>query len=388
LFLLFFITFVSKFVLLLNTIIKLSSFKLNLCFVRNQSYRRVLILKHKRKTTIMKSPFTGKKMRVHKEFRTLTLRKEKFKILFHFYKCEDTKEQFEDETFAQLNYNQVLNQYRYKNSIPFPDQIIEIREKYGVSAAKMSEILGFGVNSYRQYEGGEVPCISNARLIKLAEDPHEFGKLVSMCNSLDEKQKEKYKKKVQTILEEQKAYKQERYLEAYFQGLCSPGPYTGYKKPNLIKFTEMIVFFTEKVKPWKTKLNKLLFYADFGMYKKTGFSISGLTYKAIPMGPVPNNYNGLFEYISDKGDIIVEYKTFPDEGTGEQIVSNTNRAFNKDLFTEKELEILENVSQIFKDTDTKKIIELSHQEKAWVENQNNKSFIDYKYSFDLLHYHD
>lgn len=334
----------------------------------------------------MKSPFTGKKMSVHKEYRTLTFRKEKFEILFHFYKCGETGEQFEDEDFAQLNYNQVINLYRYKNSIPFPDQIIDIRNKYGLSAAKISEILGFGVNSYRQYEGGEVPCISNARLIKLAEDPHEFGKLVSMCNSLSEKQKESLHKRIQSLLEEQKELKQEKYLEAYFQGMCFPSPYTGYKKPNLAKFTEMIIFFAEKVKPWKTKLNKLLFYSDFGMHKKTGFSISGLPYKAIPMGPVPNNYNGLFEYISNKGDIVIESKTFSDEGIGEQFLAGQSRSFNEELFTEKELEVLEEVAQMFKETNTKKIIELSHQEKAWVENQNNKSFIDYKYSFDLIHY--
>ena len=344
----------------------------------------------KRKEIIhtMKSPFTGKNMRVHKEPRTLTFRKEKFEILFHCYKCEDTGEQFEDETFAQLNYTQVINQYRYKNSIPFPDQIVGIREKYGLSAAKMSEILGFGINSYRQYEGGEVPCISNARLIQLAEDPHEFGKLVNMCNSLDNKQKEKYLKKVQAILEEQKTFKQERYLEAYFQGQSFPGPYTGYKKPDLAKFTEMIIFFAEKIEPWKTKLNKLLFYSDFGMHKKTGFSISGLPYKAIPMGPVPNNYNGLFEYISNKADIIIESKTFSDEVIGEQFLVGTTKTFNNDLFTEKELEILENVSQIFKDTNTREIIELSHQEKAWIENHNKKSFIDYTYSFDLINYPD
>ena len=31
-----------------------------------------------------------------------------FQVLFHSYKCEDTGEQFEDELFAQLNYNQVV----------------------------------------------------------------------------------------------------------------------------------------------------------------------------------------------------------------------------------------------------------------------------------------
>lgn len=38
---------------------------------------------------------------------------------------------------------------RYKN------EIIDIRKRYGISAAKMSQILGIGVNQYRLYEQGE-----------------------------------------------------------------------------------------------------------------------------------------------------------------------------------------------------------------------------------------
>src|SRR3989304_8867898 len=116
----------------------------------------------------MKSPFTGKEMSTQKEWRTMYFRKEEFNVLFHTYKCEDTGEQFEDDAFAQLNFNQLVNQYRAKHAIPFPEQIVAIRKKYNLSAVKMSDILGFGTNSYRQYEAGEVPSQSNARLIQLA----------------------------------------------------------------------------------------------------------------------------------------------------------------------------------------------------------------------------
>src|SRR5207302_260927 len=37
----------------------------------------------------------------------------------------------------------------------------------------------------------------------------------------------------------------------------------------------------------KTKLNKLLFYADFLAYQKTGQSITGEEYVKQPFGPVP-----------------------------------------------------------------------------------------------------
>ena len=331
----------------------------------------------------MKNPFTGKEMSIVKEWRTMSFRKEEFRVLVHLHKCTDTGEQFEDDAFAQLNYIQVINQYRVKYSIPFPEQIIAIRKKYNLSAAKMSEILGFSTNGYRQYEGGEVPNQSNAKLIQLAEDPHEFKKLIDYCKSLDQKFIEKILHIIENLLDEQKKNKFEKQLENYFFGSCLPNTLTGFKTPDFRKFAEMVVFFTEKLEPWKTKMNKLLFYADFTMHKQTGFSMSGVQYRAIPMGPVPNNFNSIFEYLANKDEVDIFYSNFADGGTGEQFKPNAKKIFNEKLFNEIEIEILNAVAERFKNTSTSKIIEISHKEKAWTENYKNKNLIDYKYSFEL-----
>jgi uncharacterized phage-associated protein len=44
---------------------------------------------------------------------------------------------------------------------------------------------------------------------------------------------------------------------------------------------------------------------------------------------------------------------------------------------------LEEVASRFKNTSTTEIIEISHREKAWIENVEEKRIIDYRYSFDL-----
>ena len=331
----------------------------------------------------MKSPFTGKEMRIVKEWRTMSFRKDEFKVLFHTYKCQDTGEQFENESFANLNFNQLVNQYRVKYNIPFPDQISAIRKKYHLSAAKMSEILGFGTNGYRNYEGGEVPNQSNAKLIQLADDPHEFRKLLNYCPTLDKRVIEKTQKTINDLLEEQKQRKFYKQIEEYLFGPCLPNSLTGFKTPDLKKFSEMVVFFTEKLAPWKTKMNKLLFYADFSLHKQTGFSMSGVQYRAITMGPVPNNFNSIFDYLSNNGDLEIQYTHFSDGGTGEQFIAKPDRTFNKELFNENELQILEQISERFKNTSTNEIIEISHKEKAWIANQKEGKLIDYTYSFDL-----
>ena len=331
----------------------------------------------------MKSPFTGKNMSIHKEWRNLKFRKEEFQILSHTYKCEETGEKFEDELFANLNYNQLLNQYRVKHSIPFPEQIISIRMKYDVSALKMSEILGFGQNTYRQYESGEVPNQSNSRLIQLADDPHEFKKLVALCNTIDNKFKNRLSHKIDLVLDKQKSYKMVNQLENYLFESCMPNIFNGYKTPSLAKFTEMVVYFTERLEPWKTKLNKLLFYADFAMFKYSAYSISGAQYRAIPLGPVPNNFDGLFDYIARQDHVEIHYTTFPNGSFGEQFKPKSNKAFNSGMFTDKELNIMELIAKIFYKSSAREIIDISHEEKAWKENEKDRKIIDYNYAFDL-----
>jgi putative zinc finger/helix-turn-helix YgiT family protein len=332
----------------------------------------------------MKSPFTGKPMNIVKEWRTMSFRKEEFRVLFHFYKCDDTGEQFEDEDLANLNYNQLVNQYRVKYSILFPEKIKAIREKYHVSGNKMSEILGFGINNYRQYEKGEVPSQSNARLIQLVEDPHELRKLVNINGALDFSFKEKLNRNIDRLIEEQKKERFKRQFEAYLFDSLLPGSFTGYKIPDLDKFSEMVLFFSEKLKPWKTKLNKLLFYADFAMFQQTAFSISGMKYQAIPMGPVPVKFNSIFEFLENNKKIEIFYQNFPDGGTGEQFLPAPGSKFREEAFSERELKILNLVANKFEKATTKEIIETSHQEKGWIENHEKRSVIDYSYGFDLI----
>jgi putative zinc finger/helix-turn-helix YgiT family protein len=331
----------------------------------------------------MKSPITGKEMTLTKERRSMDFRKETFKIVFHYYKCEDSGEQFTTTSLDELNMNQLYNQYRDKFNILFPDEIIKIREKYGLSAAKMSEILGFGVNTYRQYEAGEIPSTANAKLIQMIDDPMKFIDMVELCGTLDEKLKAKYTQKAQLLAEERQRNILKLNFKAYLLGSHLADIYSGYRNPNFEKFSEMTVYFSEKLQPFKTKMNKLLFYADFLMFKQTCFSISGVRYKAIDMGPVPQNFQSIFEYLANNDEISIYTTEFWQGYSGEQFKARKDRPFNFSLFSETELEVLEKVSTTFKSTSTNDIIKLSHLEEAWKKNEKDKSVISYEYAFEL-----
>jgi putative zinc finger/helix-turn-helix YgiT family protein len=329
----------------------------------------------------MKSPFTGGETTLQKEIRTMIFRKEPFQVLFQYYLCKDTQEQFTDEELDEGNTNQIYNQYRAKYGIPFPDEIKAIREQYGLSANKMAEILGLGINGFRNYESGEVPSVSNGRLIQMVKDPKEFKKLIDYSKnvfSIDEL--EKINRKIKHAQDNNSELN--NFDEVIMLGEKRPSLFNGYRIPDMDKVNNMILYFAEKVKPFKTKMNKLLFYADFFHFKKTCFSISGLTYQALPKGPVPKNYDWIFDKTIEKKIVTMHLHDFG-EYMGEQILVTGETAFNEELFTASELGAMEAVAKYFKRTTINEIVNKSHEENAWINNVENFKPISYNYGFEL-----
>lgn len=333
---------------------------------------------------MMKSPLTGKEMLLKRESRVLTFRKEEFSVVYHYFLCEQSGETFTSTELDQINLQQLHNQYLQQHNLPFPEEIRQIRERYALSATKMSEILGFGVNSYRNYELGEVPNLSNGKLIQLAADPRKFQNLIELSESLTSDFKEKLRIKAESLTEaEVSNYFATEYIEYLFNGEFAD-EFSGYRKPNMVKLAEMVVYFAAQLNPWKTQLNKLLFYADFLMFKRSCFSISGARYRAINMGPVPTNYNSLYEYIANQNDIDILVYDFG----GEEFKPKPDRQFNPSVFSGQELEVLQQVVERFakiatKSAPTSELVEISHKERAWLDNAPQRKLISYKYAFDL-----
>ncbi len=325
----------------------------------------------------MKSPFTGHEMKVAKEWRDMTFRKDTFSVLFHSYICDKTGEQFEDEHFSTLNYNQVVNQYRVRHHIPFPEQVCNIRLKYELSASKMSEILGMGANSWRNYESGEIPSKANANLIQMISQPENFRDYIQKYSELEEKERDKILKHIEKQRENPFYCNDQLYC---FQN--QPDMSSGFKSFDREKTKQVIFFFAERLKPYKTKMNKLLFYTDFVHFRSNVQSITGLKYVAIPHGPVPNNYEILFSRLTEEEIIDIDW-TMTEYGLIERFLPSPKREFDQSLFSPAEIGTLEYVATKFKDHSAREIAEISHNEPAWKDNIEGKRIIPFYYAFEL-----
>jgi len=315
-----------------------------------------------------------------KESKEQSFRKDSFMIIDHFYKCEKCNEVYVTSEIEQINIVQVYNQYREKHKILFPEQIKKLREKYDVSAAKMSEILGFGTNTYGKYERGEIPNESNTALLNLITEPHNFKELLEEKREmLSTNEYEKILKNLDFLIQDNSKFTLKSNL---LENVKIPTRFHGFVFPNIEKLANLVIYFAENVKPFMVKLNKLLFYADFLNYKKTGYSISGFQYAAIPMGPVPNNYGILFQLIENEGFIQTEYVSFNNGEGSDRFVAK--KVFDESLFTEIELDSINKVAETFKNMSTDEIKEISYKEIAWINEISGKKIIDYqKYAFGL-----
>jgi putative zinc finger/helix-turn-helix YgiT family protein len=320
---------------------------------------------------------------LHKEAREITYRKDVFKIVAHFYKCEKCQEEFTTTEADTISLTQAHNQYREKNNIPFPDEIAAIRQQYELSASKMSEVLGLGANGYSNYENGEIPTPAYGNLISAAAEPLTFMKLLDkskehFSDNGFNKAKERVAFLVRTAGENKNLYTM---LNVYSEA----NNFTGYKKLEPTKIANLVTYYIQHSKPDfndKLKLNKQLFFTDFTHYKNYGMSISGLSYRAIKYGPVPSNYDNIYAYLENEQLISSQFLKLPNGGAREVFISEAD--FDKNLFTEQEKQTIETIIERFADISTWDIVELSHQEKAWKELEASRELISYQdYAFEL-----
>lgn len=148
---------------------------------------------------------------------------------------------------------------------------------------------------------------------------------------------------------------------------------------SMSKLKNTILFFIEKYNGvYVTMMNKLLFYADFLSYRETGQAITGLSFKAIQHGPVPERWDRVYSLIDDIHQVEVENKN---GNIGTKLVSKI--PYDRLSLTQEQQNILETVYNTFKNDTPTSISNKSHEETAWQDNNKTYSLINFDYAFSL-----
>lgn len=133
--------------------------------------------------------------------------------------------------------------------------------------------------------------------------------------------------------------------------------------PDYEKYKEMILSFLRSFnsngdgKVPKTKLAKLVYLADFAWFYKKMESMSGMQYRRIQYGPVPDLYFRALDELEEEGRINRDNKN------NDVILISENKGSQKqklDKIKKEELELIKKISKKWQDKKTREIVSFTH----------------------------
>lgn len=292
------------------------------------------------------------------EKENISVRGENIIVKSSFIQCNTCKNSFDDPKSKFDVLDAAYREYRNKHNMLQPEAIKKWRIGLNLTQIELSRILGFGDVTISRYESGKLQENAHDKAMRLAMKPMN---MLSLINENDRCISDKTKKQtVINILQNQLDL--ESSFESFFEfkfNTYQPNEYSGYKKLNLDKVFAAIMFFCGDLAIFKTKLNKLMFYADFKYFNEHGSSITGLQYVKLPYGPVPDHYD---YYIAT---LLMEQKlTKAEENCGEKLLTCTKSDLS--VFNDDELQTLIYIKKYFAKFTASKISDYSHNEKAYV----------------------
>lgn len=265
-----------------------------------------------------------------KRFATITLKGDKVTYEERFYYCanaDDEENEFETGSMTNENLLNARNAYRVKHGLLTSDEIVAIREIYGLSQVDLARLLGWGEATISRYESKAIQDEAYDTMLRLIKD-----------NPLQ-------------ALE---------VFEGEYASFEEPSDSNGFVLLDIDKLEAAISYIAEKVSNlFKVKLMKMLWYADALSYKENRVAITGLVYRHNEMGALPIGHYSLMnlENLNVREEVSINYDSmlhiYPSKGMDYSVLSDKDKS------------ILDAVIRKFKNYKAQEIVDYMHEEKAY-----------------------
>ena len=294
--------------------------------------------------------------------------------------CDLADEYYADEEQLQENDVRLKDAYRDKMGILTSDDISDIRSKYGISQYDLSILLGWGGKTITRYESHQVQEKAHDTILKkIDQDPRWYITLLMESRpNFSEDAFNRYLTIAKGLYEMSSDSYLRQSIEAIYSKYQNDELINGNKELALDKVVDMIRYFASSssvTSLYKVKLMKLMWYADNLSYKRFGHAITGLVYRALPMGAVPICHES-----------IINLKNVP---CNEVDIGETNAFFFElknctefPFLSDADCEVLDDVIRKLGKLSKNEIVAFMHNERAFIETAQ-REIIEYKYSDTL-----
>lgn len=211
---------------------------------------------------------------------SVSFKNEKFDVVCHCYDSASLPEKVEG-----INLKQAESLYRQKYGLPFPEEVTMLRERYGLTSHRLSEILAMGPNTIKKYERGEIPAPALGHMILSLYDDHVFAFYLDLAHDSDrlgDREYESLKRHAAETVASDPCLR----VRAFLSSLCPvyerPCDLNGFRYLDFNRLTAVVSYLGSRMRLTVESLARILFYVDFAHYRLTCRSVTGLAYEATP----------------------------------------------------------------------------------------------------------
>lgn len=307
----------------------------------------------------------------------MNIRGEMIPVHLEYYLCEECGMDFEIPHPDYDPLDAAYREYRNRKRMIQPEQIKKFRKELGLTQKEFCEILGIGIATLNRYENGALQSEAHDQIIQLCMQPDN---LLGILEKKTELLSDVNRNRIISLLQKKDQNCTTLIEKAIEQlGDYSPGIWSGYVRFDLNKLFQAMKFFCYDDKVFKTKLMKLLFYADFKHFKDHGVSITGSLYAHAHHGPVPDKFETWLAAITDWEKQMTSDEQYIGGYFGE-VYTSGEPVWS--VFSASELAELAFVKDKFQNFNARRIRDFSHQEKGY-QNTRDGEIISYEYALDL-----
>lgn len=140
--------------------------------------------------------------------------------------------------------------------------------------------------------------------------------------------------------------------------------------PNYEKYKQMILAFLRLGgKVTKTKLAKLLYFADFGWFYSHLHSMSGMQYRKMQYGPVAESFFAVIDDMFDRGEISIEQTN-----DGAMLVSQTRSGAKSyiSMLGEEEKKFIKDIEKKWRSKKTVEVVDFTHKQLPYLFARDNE----------------
>ena len=265
-------------------------------------------------------------------------------------------------------------EYRRQAGLLTPEQINDIRKRYRLSQKSFAALLGMSEATINRYEQGGLQDQVHDEAIRASQTPSIVrGLLERRGHLLSDWQRDRAERALAGVDEPNSIRLDVLGNDRWVQTANEVSERTGFRRFDSKRFASVVVWFCERLDGFfRTKINKLLFYADFLNFKTATVSLTGVAYRKAPLGLVPTDYGKLLGWMEDAEILVCQEVEFPNGNMGYRYASGPQADLVKTVFSEHEEKVLKYVADELGKLTAKAISERSHQESAWKDAENGQ----------------